>query len=194
MDNPQDLKKLLIKQLISDGEYTQAYKLVEEDTEVKPKKRTRIVSKKGTGGTNRNLIQQLMGEGSVGPKGDKGDTGEQGPQGEPGPAGPQGEQGEQGVQGETGPQGIQGPPGEDGLDGDTGPQGEQGPQGIQGIEGPQGPPGTTGATGPGVATGGTTGQVLAKASGTDFDTEWVDAGGGGGLSQPQILTRSFLGV
>jgi len=29
-------------------------------------------------------------------------------------------------------------------------------------------------------TGGTTGQVLAKASGTDGDVEWVDGGGGGG--------------
>jgi hypothetical protein len=28
--------------------------------------------------------------------------------------------------------------------------------------------------------GGTTGQVLAKASATNFDTEWVDPGGGGG--------------
>ncbi len=35
--------------------------------------------------------------------------------------------------------------------------------------------GITGPPGPGVATGGTTGQVLAKASATDFDSEWVDA-------------------
>jgi hypothetical protein len=28
-----------------------------------------------------------------------------------------------------------------------------------------------------VAAGGTTGQVLAKNSGTDYDTEWVDAAG-----------------
>jgi len=33
--------------------------------------------------------------------------------------------------------------------------------------------GPKGDTGPGVAVGGTTGQVLAKASGTDYDTEWV---------------------
>lgn len=32
----------------------------------------------------------------------------------------------------------------------------------------------------GVPTGGTTGQVLAKASGTSYDTEWVDQTGGGG--------------
>jgi len=31
---------------------------------------------------------------------------------------------------------------------------------------------TLGITGPGVATGGTTGQVLAKQSATDFDTDW----------------------
>ena len=32
--------------------------------------------------------------------------------------------------------------------------------------------GATGPAGPGVPTGGSTGQVLAKASGTDYDTEW----------------------
>jgi len=36
----------------------------------------------------------------------------------------------------------------------------------------------TGQPGPGVASGGTTGQVLAKASNTDYDTEWVTGGGG----------------
>ena len=40
--------------------------------------------------------------------------------------------------------------------------------------------GATGATGAGVASGGTAGQVLTKRSATDYDTEWVDAGGGGG--------------
>ena len=54
------------------------------------------------------------------------------------------------------------------------------------LAGPQGPTGATGAVGPagadgvGVDAGGTTGQVLAKASGTDYDTEWVDQTGGGG--------------
>ena len=43
-----------------------------------------------------------------------------------------------------------------------------------GASGPQG------ATGQGVPAGGTTGQVLAKASGTNYDTEWVTGGGGGG--------------
>jgi hypothetical protein len=39
--------------------------------------------------------------------------------------------------------------------------------------GPQGPTGATGPTGPGVATGGTTGDLLVKQSSTDFDTAWA---------------------
>jgi hypothetical protein len=39
--------------------------------------------------------------------------------------------------------------------------------------GPQGPAGATGAAGQGVPVGGTTGEVLAKASATNYDTEWV---------------------
>lgn len=42
-----------------------------------------------------------------------------------------------------------------------------------------GTPGPTGAAGEGVPVGGTDGQVLAKASGTDFDTEWIDPPSGG---------------
>lgn len=45
-------------------------------------------------------------------------------------------------------------------------------------------PGPPGAAGPGVPAGGATGQVLAKASGTDFDTEWVTGGGAGGYVKP----------
>lgn len=55
--------------------------------------------------------------------------------------------------------------------------------GIQGPPGPQGEPGPEGAEGPpgqGVPAGGTTGQVLAKASGDDFDTYWANPGGGSG--------------
>lgn len=64
--------------------------------------------------------------------------------------------------GMTGPQGPTGPTGA------TGAQGPEGPQGIQGIQG------EVGATGPGVATGGTAGQILAKIDATDFNTEWID--------------------
>lgn len=50
------------------------------------------------------------------------------------------------------------------------------------VSGGNGAVGLTGATGPGVATGGTTGQFLTKDSGTDYDTSWatihqVPAGG-----------------
>ena len=44
---------------------------------------------------------------------------------------------------------------------------------------PHGKTGPQGPTGPGVATGGTTGQVLAKKSDANYDTEWVDNAGGG---------------
>jgi hypothetical protein len=42
----------------------------------------------------------------------------------------------------------------------------------------------TGGAGQGVPVGGTTAQVLAKASATDYDTEWVDSSGGGITSVP----------
>ena len=45
-------------------------------------------------------------------------------------------------------------------------------QSIPAIVGPQGETGQTGATGPGVASGGTAGQVQKKKSNTDYDTEW----------------------
>jgi len=41
-----------------------------------------------------------------------------------------------------------------------------------------GPTGDPGADGQGVPVGGTTGQVLAKVDGTDYNTEWVDSSGG----------------
>jgi hypothetical protein len=60
----------------------------------------------------------------------------------------------------------------------TVPIGPRGPAGadstVPGPEGPQGDPGQ------GVPVGGTEGQVLAKNSATNYDTEWVDQTGGGG--------------
>lgn len=44
--------------------------------------------------------------------------------------------------------------------------------------GPAGADGADGTNGVGVPEGGTEGQVLAKASGDDYDTEWVDQTGG----------------
>lgn len=55
-----------------------------------------------------------------------------------------------------------------------------------GSQGPQGPKGDTGATGPageGVPTEGTTGQVLSKASNTDYDTEWTTSSGSGDMTK-----------
>jgi len=58
--------------------------------------------------------------------------------------------------------------------------GPQGPQGIQGVAGDAGPAGADGADGVGVPVGGSTGQVLAKIDGTDYNTEWTTVSGGGG--------------
>lgn len=129
------------------------------------------------------------------------------PRGEPGPAGPagaDGEQGPQGLQGIPGEQGPQGPEGpmptiiaghtatiDPGLDanveiehtGDMYIFDFDIPRGATGQTGPQGPAGADGKDGEngvGVPAGGTTGQVLAKKSGTDYDTEWIDQTGGGG--------------
>lgn len=57
----------------------------------------------------------------------------------------------------------------------AGPQGAPGDDGAPGAAGPQGPQGDPGV---GVPTGGTTGQVLAKDTNADYDTEWIDAPGG----------------
>ena len=59
--------------------------------------------------------------------------------------------------------------------------------------------GGVGPAGPGVPTGGTTGQVLAKASGTNYDTTWVTGGSGGaafvtvGRSGAQFNATGTLG-
>lgn len=57
---------------------------------------------------------------------------------------------------------------------------------------PGGPTGATGAAGAGVPVGGTTGQVLTKASNTDRDTEWTtpSSGGGGGGAVDSVNGRT----
>jgi len=52
----------------------------------------------------------------------------------------------------------------------------QGAAGIPGPQGPQGIQGLQGNPGQGVPVGGTAGQVLEKIDGTDYNTQWVDAG------------------
>ena len=50
---------------------------------------------------------------------------------------------------------------------------------VTGAAGPTGSQGPIGPVGVGVVTGGLTGQVLAKKTNADYDTEWVTGGGGG---------------
>lgn len=58
-----------------------------------------------------------------------------------------------------------------------GPRGKVGPRGPAGPEGPQGPPGE------GVPPAGEPGQVLAKNSYTDYDTEWINLPADTGITQ-----------
>lgn len=74
-----------------------------------------------------------------------------------------------GATGATGPAGANGADGADGADGAPG---------ATGPAGPTGPAGADGADGVGVPAGGTTGQVLTKVDGTDYNTQWSDVSGG----------------
>lgn len=115
-------------------------------------------------------------EGPQGPEGPRGPEGPKGPQGEPGNNGEQGPKGEPGEPGAQGPKGDPGPQGEQGPEGPQGPKGDPGEQGPEGPQGPKGDPGAQGEPGPagqGVPAGGTTGQVLRKTSGNDYETEWA---------------------
>lgn len=76
-----------------------------------------------------------------------------------------------------------------------------GVQGPPGAAGAPGATGATGATGPGVAAGGSTGQYLKKASGTDYDTTWDTVSGmaigtsiSGGATQGSVLFAGPSGV
>lgn len=57
--------------------------------------------------------------------------------------------------------------------GATGAAGATGATGAAGAAGSTGATGPTGAVGPGVATGGTAGQVLSKIDGTAYNTQWI---------------------
>lgn len=73
-----------------------------------------------------------------------------------------GVKGEKGDTGEMGPRGYTGDVGSKGDKGDTGEKGEKGDDGA------------TGATGVGIPSGGTTHQIMRKASATNYDMEWAD--------------------
>ncbi len=140
--------------------------------------------------------------GPAGPQGIQGETGSQGPIGLTGPAGPQGIQGERGEQGSIG---LTGPAGPQGIQGETGPQGPigltgpAGSQGIQGETGEQGPIGLTGPSGPqgmqgfGVPQGGTTGQILTKVDGTNYNTQWTTpVMNAGGVASLELFATSTI--
>jgi hypothetical protein len=92
-----------------------------------------------------------------------------------------------GIKGDKGDTGDQGAQGIQGIQGETGAQGTQGIQGIPGNDGQDG------ADGLGVPTGGASGQVLAKASNADNDTEWVNAASGTGSGELIDDTSPQLG-
>jgi len=59
-----------------------------------------------------------------------------------------------------------------------------------GTPGPQGPPGPAGPAGPGVPAGGTAGQVLQKASATDYDTTWATPAAGAALAYRHVQSSA----
>lgn len=97
--------------------------------------------------------------------------------------GPQGPPGVDGKDGAPGPAGADGKDGAPGPQGEQGPPGPEGPQGPAGIAGADGPPGPAGKDGEGVPAGGAVGQVLAKKTAADYDTQWIDPPEGGGGTQ-----------
>lgn len=165
-----------------------------------------------------DLIGPTGATGATGPTGPQGPIGLTGPQGDTGPTGPAGATGATGPTGPAGPSvelqktlthvqwrvtgastwndlvpladitGPQGPTGATGSTGATGATGATGPQGPAGPTGPQGPQGPAGADGVGVPVGGTTGQVLAKTSATDYATGWVTPFSGAGAGSNNDIT------
>lgn len=112
---------------------------------------------------------------------------------------PRGAQGPQGPAGADGERGPQGPAGQNGAEGPQGPKGDPGPQGPPGEDGAPGAQGPQGPAGPGVAAGGTPGQVLVKSSDADYETEWKTPSGGANINiydsvQVEITSASSLNV
>lgn len=159
-------------------------------------------------------------QGIQGVQGPQGEQGPAGPAGDAGPQGPAGPQGIQGPQGEQGPQGApfriaatyasvaaltadtSRDDGDFGLvvSADTDPDNgklfcfSSGSWSfivdMAGQPGIQGPTGATGPAGPGVAAGGTAGQILSKVDGTDYNTQWVTPSSGG-TGRPKFGSKYY---
>ncbi|MGQ0622387.1 MAG: hypothetical protein ACT4QA_21170, partial [Panacagrimonas sp.] len=144
--------------------------------------------------------------GTKGATGSSGATGTAGPAGATGPTGATGATGAgaTGVTGATGADGATGATGATGADGATGATGATGTPGVTGATGNPGATGATGATGlpgatgaegvagsagtngQGVPAGGTTGQLLSKIDGTNFNTQWTTPAAGGASAYPNV--------
>lgn len=136
--------------------------------------------------------------------------------------GEQGERGIKGDKGDSGKDAKDGKNGKDGKDGKDGKNGKDGDDGIsvtdakvdfddslvftlsngkelnvgevKGEKGDSGRDGNTGSNGIGVPTGGTTGQILAKNSGADYDTGWITNNASGTVTNVAALTLGTTGT
>lgn len=119
---------------------------------------------------NKVIVQEVNNQVKITGWGPQGATGPQGPVG---PQGPQGESGQYTIS-ETAPTGSL-------TNGDLWFKSDTGQlyfyydsYWIETSTSYAGPVGATGATGAGVASGGTVGQLLSKVDGTNYNTTWVD--------------------
>ena len=69
-----------------------------------------------------------------------------------------------------------------------------GPQGPIGLTGATGPAGANGTNGIGVPVGGSTGQVLSKIDGTDYNTQWITPASGGSGASVQLFANKIGGT
>jgi hypothetical protein len=162
------------------------------------------VTENGAVKGDQGLIGPTGKEGPQGPQGDRGPQGSTGPQGPKGDTGAKGDKGDTGPQGETGPKGNDGKDGTAGnngvsirdvyVDPDDGDlyveltnsrlinaghvKGEDGKPGKDGRNGFTGG-GSSSTGGASLPAGGSTGQVLAKASNADQDVSWQTVSGSG---------------
>jgi collagen type VII alpha len=162
------------------------------------------VTENGAVKGDQGLIGPTGKDGPQGPQGDRGPQGSTGPQGPKGDTGVKGDKGDTGPQGETGPKGNDGKDGASGnngvsirdvyVDPDDGDlyveltnsrlinaghvKGEDGKPGKDGRNGFTGGGGSS-TGGASLPAGGSTGQVLAKASNADQDVSWQTVSGSG---------------